>query len=114
MRWSLLTPGACVTSYVRSNVLADVVDARKSVGEVKPSGETRSTYASTLLPTVWVAPGASHGSLVEMGPAWSESRLGLVSEGRKKSGVAVGCGEGDVPWGPSCGRCAPVVWAQTR
>src|SRR6516165_5095473 len=113
MRWFELTPGACVTSYVRSNMWAEVVVARKSPA-LKPSGEKRSTYASTLFPCVWVAPGASHGSFVEMGPFCSVTRLGAMKLGEKKSGRPVGCGDGDVPCGPSCGRWSPVVCAQTR
>ena len=113
MRWSLLTLGAWFTSYVRSNVFADVVVGRRSPAE-KPSGETMSAYASTLLPVVTVAPDGSHGSLVEMGPFWSESRFGDVNAGAKKFGSPVGCGDGLVPCGPSSGRCAPLVCAQTR
>src|SRR5260221_6596114 len=112
MRWSLLAPGARFTSYVRSNVFGAVVEARRSPAE-KPSGETRSAYASTLLPVLAVAPGGSQGSFVEMGPFWIVSRFGVWNVGAKKSGSPVGCGVGPVHCAPSSRKPTAVVCGHT-
>src|SRR5689334_20549829 len=113
MRWSDDALGASVTSYVRSNVFALVVVARKSPAE-KPSGEERSTYASTLLPDVCVAPGASHGSFVEIGPFCSVCSVGGTNDAIVLSGFPVGCGVSPLPCGPSCGPWIPLPYAHTR
>ena len=59
-------------------------------------------------------PGGSQGSLVEIGPFWSDTRLGETKDGTLKSGSPVGCGMNELPCGPSSGIFSPVVSAQTR
>ena len=66
MRCSVFASGCSVTSYVCLNAPGAVTLARKSPA-LKPSGATRSTYASALLPTVSVAPAGSQGSVAALG-----------------------------------------------
>src|SRR5262249_49327270 len=114
IRWSALAVGDCERSTVRSNAFTPVVEARKSFGGVNPSGSTRSTYASTLLPTVSVALGASHGSLLLNGLFCSATRLGETKPAVEPAGTPVGCGVDAVPIGPSNGWNGDAVPAKTR
>src|SRR5438874_6861355 len=84
--------------------LGPVTSAWKSAEPgVKPSGVTRSVYASTLLPVVSVEPIGSHGS-AEYGEAPSvTSRCGTGPGGCVPSIVPVGWGSKALPCGPSYG-----------